>query len=98
MRCPDRKSSAPSSDVVQVLDVRAEIPQRLLLHDLVRAPQRHHVEPQPTPLEVEQLVKDERLGKARKAVDQDGEIYCAAMSFRPTCELERPHNDGSAAR
>src|SRR5256885_16114949 len=99
MRCPHCESPAPESTLVEVLDPRAQILQRLLLHDLVRSPQRHHVQPQAAPLEVEQLVEDERLGKARKTVDQNGEIYRAAMSSRPICGLQRrPQHDGSAAR
>ena len=84
----DGKPAAPDATVVQVLDRRAQALQSLLLHDLLGAPQRHDVEPQAAPLEVEQLVEYERLRKTREAVNQNDEIDLTRGAMHVICPCQ----------
>ena len=58
----------------QVLDRRAQLGERLLLHDFIGPPEREHVEAQTPPLQLQQLLEHEGLREPRKAVDEHDEV------------------------
>ena len=80
-----RQPLTPGRAVAEILDRRAEVPQRLMLHDLLRPLQCHDVQPKAPPLEIKQLVENERLRQTRETVDEDDKIDLSATSAPCDC-------------
>lgn len=58
----------------EILDGCAQLRERVLPDDLGRSAQCEQMELETSPLELQQLMENERLGQTREAVDQDGEV------------------------
>ena len=92
-----RQPLSPRRTVGEVLDGRSKGSQRVMLHDLLGPLQRYDVQAKATPLEVEYLMEDERLGQTREPVHQHDEIDgsgASARAVRPSAQRRTPPDPG----
>src|SRR5262249_44033451 len=96
MRGAHRERPSQTRRFGEILDLRAQTAKRRVLDNLLRAPQRNHMEADALPFNLEKLVENERLRQARKTVDDDGEIN-RARDRRPRPARLDTHRSAPAA-